>query len=161
MAVERICKQCAKRFRTYPSKVKLGRGIYCSKVCSNMNTLIIPGQRLSENTEFKKGEKHPWHKGHTFIRSRKGCNPYRLIYSPDHPNKDSRGYVREHRLIVEKHIKRYLHKDEIVHHVDGNTLNNDITNLQVMSKKEHDRMNTPLNIHKRWVEREVMPPPWN
>lgn len=161
MAVIKECRECGTVFSTYPSKIKQGRGVYCSRVCSDKNTLIKHGQRISPDTEFRRGERHPWYKGTTFIRSRKGGRPYRLVYTPDHPHSDNRGYVREHRLIIEKHIKRYLHKDEIVHHIDGNTLNNDITNLQVMSKKEHDRMNTPLNIHRRWVEREVMPPPWN
>lgn len=43
---------------------------------------------------------------------------------------------------------------------NSDTLNNDISNLQIMDKKEHDRMNTRLNIHRRWYERGVMPPPW-
>jgi len=32
------CLQCGKEFHTYPSRIKLGRGKYCSKKCSNMPT---------------------------------------------------------------------------------------------------------------------------
>jgi hypothetical protein len=40
-------------------------------------------------------------------------------------------YVREHRLVAEKMLGRALRRREVVHHIDGNTLNNDPSNLQV------------------------------
>jgi len=55
------------------------------------------------------------------------------------------GYVHighhghEHRIIMEKKLGRKLKKDEIVHHKDGNRMNNDISNLQVMTKSEHTK----------------------
>jgi len=62
---------------------------------------------------------------------------YMQILSHGHPNTDKDGYVQEHRLVMEKRIGRYLTKDEIVHHLDGNGHNNDISNLQLTTKKEH------------------------
>jgi hypothetical protein len=49
------CKICGKQFKTYPSKILLGRGIYCSKECAKV-TLIKKGQRISPATEIKKGQ---------------------------------------------------------------------------------------------------------
>lgn len=63
-----------------------------------------------------------------------------LVHSPDHPNATSKGYVYEHRLIMEKHLGRYLGSDELVHHRDENKDNNDILNLEVMSRSEHMRL---------------------
>jgi len=89
-----------------------------------------------------------------FTKSRKKSPTYKLIYNPDHPYTTKMGYVREHRLAMEKHLGRYLKKNEIVHHIDGNGLNNILSNLELMLKKDHDRMNTELNIHKRWNKKK-------
>lgn len=45
--------------------------------------------------------------------------------------------LREHRYVMEQHLGRKLNSNEIVHHIDGNGLNNDISNLEVMSRSEH------------------------
>ncbi len=51
--------------------------------------------------------------------------------------KTERGYVRKHVLEMELHIGRRLNKDEVVHHIDRNRLNNSIENLQLMTHGEH------------------------
>ena len=45
-----------------------------------------------------------------------------------------------HRALVEEHIGRELTEDEVVHHIDGNKLNNDISNLMVMTKRAHSKL---------------------
>lgn len=43
----------------------------------------------------------------------------------------------DHRLIMEEHLERKLKSSEVVHHIDGDKLNNDIKNLKIMSIDEH------------------------
>ena len=57
-------------------------------------------------------------------------------------------YLYEHRIIMEEVLGRKLKKYEVVHHKDENKLNNSIENLQLMTKKEHDRLHTELRNGK-------------
>lgn len=41
------------------------------------------------------------------------------------------------RYLMEEHIGRKLDSDEHVHHIDGDRENNDISNLEVISKEDH------------------------
>lgn len=67
-----------------------------------------------------------------------------MIYSPKHPNANSMGYVYEYRIVAERKLGRLLTSEEIVHHIDGNPVNNAIDNLAVMSQAEHARLETQL-----------------
>lgn len=51
-------------------------------------------------------------------------------------------YIYEHRYIIEQELGRLLKSDEIVHHIDGNKLNNDRKNLELKNKIEHDRQHS-------------------
>jgi hypothetical protein len=64
---------------------------------------------------------------------------YWYVKRPNHPQADKQGYVAEHRIVCEEYLGRYLELWEIVHHKDGNGLNNDINNLILTSKREHRR----------------------
>lgn len=96
------------------------------------------GQHASPKTEFKKGqntgEKHQNWKGGKYNQG----SGYIRVWSPNHPNKDSKGYVYEHRLLMEQMLGRYLKPGEIVHHINGIKDDNREKNLQLMlSNKEH------------------------
>lgn len=58
---------------------------------------------------------------------------YVLLKRPDHPNATKQGYVREHRLVMEVKLGRYLLRTEVVHHVDGDPRNNHPDNLAVFA----------------------------
>jgi IS30 family transposase len=65
---------------------------------------------------------------------------YVLIKVPNHPNATRHGYVLEHRLVMEKHLARYLMPKEVVHHIDGDHQNNVLGNLKLYpANNEHLR----------------------
>jgi len=54
------------------------------------------------------------------------------IYSPDHPSCTKKGYVLEHRLVMEKFIGRYLRLNEIIHHKNKIVDDNRLKNLEIV-----------------------------
>jgi hypothetical protein len=58
------------------------------------------------------------------------------VYTPSGKTEDR---VYHHRYVMEQHLGRELRSDEIVHHKDGDKLNNDISNLEIMTRAEHAR----------------------
>ena len=80
-------------------------------------------------------------------RRAKHSKGYWLIYRPTHPHASGSGYIPEHRLIIENILGEYpnpLTTD--VHHKDANVKNNNINNLQLVTKKEHRRFHAGWQI---------------
>lgn len=76
---------------------------------------------------FPKGNKHYNWKGGKKIK-----RGYVLIFFPTHPFAKEK-YVFEHRLVMEKHLGRYLTPQEVVHHINGIKDDNRIENLKLFS----------------------------
>lgn len=108
--------------------------IRCRACCTKQFRINPPNPSGTQ-----KGEKHPsWRGGVTY--SGRG---YRLIKAHGHPAVNARGYVFEHRLVMEQVLGRYLTADEVVHHKDGDKLNNLPENLELLSQAEHMRLHAP------------------
>lgn len=55
----------------------------------------------------------------------------------------------EHAVVMEEYIGRKLTQDECVHHIDHCKTNNDISNLQLMTKSEHSKLHALERNKKR------------
>jgi len=87
---------------------------------------------------------------------RKMWNGRMMEKSPNHPYRIGKtAKVLEHRRIVERYLGRFLDPDEIIHHCDGNPLNNNIDNLELITEKEHNRIHNPKRENK-FSEKEVI-----
>lgn len=66
-----------------------------------------------------------------------------LVYTPNGRTSDR---ILHHRYVMEKHLGRKLSSDEIIHHKDGDKWNNNISNLEIVTRAEH------INIHRDELE---------
>ena len=159
----KYCAECGERNNRE-------KGIYCSECLEEKRKDVIERYKKNNKEKMKEITKryHDKHKKKCkycgrliwldstrcrhcarFDRKKKKIrvdkSGYIQIYSPKNPNADHRGYVYEHRLVVEKKIGRYLKKEEAVHHIDGDKSNNQIENLMLFpTHKEHMKFHTKI-----------------
>lgn len=106
---------------------------------------VIPHNPLLNRERFNlRREKNSRWNGGEYINK----DGYKMVKIYDGIKKDSEGkrisgyksYEKEHRVVIEKYLGRKLIKGEVVHHIDGNRLNNDIENLVVLKHSQHHRI---------------------
>lgn len=78
------------------------------------------------------------------------------VYAPEHPHATDHGYVLRYRLLMENALGRQLSSSELVHHRDGNTLNDQLENLEILSRSDHERLHSSTNYHPRYLDYELI-----
>ena len=127
--IQNECKICGKLCKAEPpSRIKAGRGIFCSKECLHKfqstdevrnkkisNSLI--GIRCSPRTEFKK---------------------YNILTTRT-----------KHRILAIQTLEAYygmkweelnIPEDAVIHHIDGNPNNSSFDNICVMTRSDHSKL---------------------
>ena len=125
MPVTLICEMCGSTFTVIPSRKNKAR--FCGKTCSQTWKGRLGGKVTGE-----------------IMKSRAQGKAYTKI-SGRH----------KHRVIAEQMLGRKLYKGEVVHHKDRNKLNNDPSNLEIMTQSEHARLHMKEMRKNRKNKKEV------
>lgn len=106
-------------------------------------------RRIESIVHATGGHGYNWKGGKFLYRHRKTNGdpgkPYVMLLKPDHPNANKSGRIYEHRYVMAEHIGRPIKVDEVVHHVNGDTLDNRIENLEVRHR------GTPEDYHHGYL----------
>jgi len=147
------CDVCKKHFDVSGGRarehIKKGSVKMCSAECLSRH------RKSTCSTVMKK-----WTKENKGKNVKVGCgittDGYVWIYMNGRNGRANQ--IKLHRYLMEIKIGRKLNKKEIVHHIDENKLNNDISNLQIVSISEHNRIHGHFKKENRddcWNEEEI------
>lgn len=106
------CVLCQKDFRVPTYRAKKAK--YCSRSC-------LAKVHLDQFSQYR------------FKKTGKPKHTYKTITV-------NGKQVREHRHLMEQHLGRKLESWEHVHHINGNSHDNRIENLAVLSNSEHQKI---------------------
>ncbi len=148
------CAYCGKKFHLKQFHINRYKNKCCSMECANNLRKITMAGENNHQYGLKGRDNASWESDR-----RISTYGYVQIRCLDHPFRSKNDFVFEHRLIAEKYLlneensieidgNRYLKPEYVVHHKDMNRLNNDPSNLEVMTKSEHQ------SLHGRMQQRE-------
>lgn len=110
-----------------------------------LDTLIENEEKSSENKYNEENDSSlSLNEKERFVKG------YRLIYRPEYKNSyqsgNHKGWIYEHRYVMEMSIGRELNEHEVVHHLDCNKRNNSISNLIILTQASHAKLHM-------WIDR--------
>lgn len=157
--MSQLCSKCNKRYRCHNDlcdycfkkkrqdnapKIKCQCSDECEEIISSITLSGKPCIYARYHWPKKSGEDHyNWKGGIKIVEG------YRRILAPDHPQHDTIGRVAEHRLIYEQHYNCCLLPWTIIHHIDRNRSNNDISNLMpIINQASHMSLHMKKDMNR-------------
>lgn len=147
------CDICKKHFKITNSRAvgairKKGKK-FCSKECFKQYQIKIGSKRV---INWIKNNQHPMFKGGV------GMTTDGYIWLLVKDGKRQHNQVKLHRYLMEIKLGRELKSTEIIHHINGNKLDNRIENLELLSSiSEHNKLHNNFASDKRddaWTKKE-------
>jgi hypothetical protein len=167
VTIKKICK-CGSVFtveRTVENKKSKKERKCCSRKCANSR------QWSEDDKNLKSLTANPWNRGKriykyckncgkTISQSKSGlCKECYLKSLPETIVKNGRTFIKtplgyegktynngkyilQSRYRIEQNLGRYLTRKEVVHHKDGNKLNDSIENLEVLLLRDHSKLHS-------------------
>jgi len=146
------CDYCKKIFERKAYFAKRVKHQFCNRKCFAKG---IGGKNHylynNDSRKMPKGSNHWSWKGGRKITD----FGYVLIYNPTHPNA-TRNYIREHRLVMEKKLGRYLKSTEYIHHKNGIKNDNRLENLQLIDSGKHSKKYFELMEENNKLKKEII-----
>lgn len=117
---ESVCANCKVKVFRYSSRPNS----FCSSKCT--------GEYVHKNGDIDDSPRRK------VSNRRFKIKKYKTVYIKGEKTKSGWAkYQYEHRLVMEEHLGRKLKRSEHVHHINGNSLDNRIENLEIMRASEH------------------------
>lgn len=139
-----ICKKEFERIHKRPYK-------YCCKKCNGIGSNTQITYSCVYCGELHTRPKAEYERKKQHFCSRNCFIKYKNLNLSISLGRDGYKHIKKtrlHRYIVELSIGRKLKRNEHVHHIDLNPLNNDLNNLQIMSASEHQKLHGSFRKNK-------------
>ncbi len=104
-----------------------------------------------------RGPENSLYKGRKLWQNRKRRTAYWFLYRPNHPRANKRGYVKASHVIVEEKMGRLLKPEEIVHHINFDSVDDQPENLAVLTAISHKLVERTLHdLVKALMEKGIV-----
>lgn len=148
MSEIRTCNHCGATMQRPP---RMPRSLWmkrkwCDRIC--MNAARAPKVKDCERCGASFQPAFTRQRGYRFC-SIQCANTGKPISGPYRKAKDGAKSRTVHRIVMEQVIGRALLPSEIIHHEDGNKLNNSPSNLSITTNAAHSREHMSGNQHAR------------
>ncbi len=130
---------CSTEIDIFSPKSKGRKVGYLRRFLNSAHALKARNQSGENNSQWKGGEP---------VQDKDG---YWLIYSPDHPYRNSRNKVFLHRLLYENYLsiifdeQVYLPQGSEIHHINEDKEDNSLINLKYMDTRKEHRQEHRIN----------------